>query len=198
MTPMRNPPAWDPADLEKSIKILNEGGTLLYPTDTVWGIGSDAENAQAVDRIFEIKQRPKEKAMIILVAEWASLGRYLDASPSQDLQARLQAEDRPVTLILEGARGLPESLLGPGNSLAIRCTQDPFCRALIQGLGRPIVSSSANLSATATPTHFGEIDPRIKSSVDYIVRYRQNDRQPGKPSKIWKLHEDGSMTILRP
>ncbi len=189
-------PLWDEEDLAHALGCLRRGGTLLYPTDTIWGLGADAENQRAVEKIFVIKERPLEKSMIILIANTSALDRYLD-SPSAELKQRMENTEQPTTFIVPGGKSLPPLLLGPGGTLAIRLTRDPFCLALIEALGRPLVSSSANRSGMPPPGKFPDVDPLIRSRVDYIVRHRQEEDILHRPSPIWRYEGQGRYTQLR-
>ncbi len=182
--------------LSKAVETLKSGGVILYPTDTVWGIGCDAANAAAIQRIYRLKQRDDSKSMIILVADERAILKYT-ANPDPAIFAILEKADRPTTVIYENALGLPENLINSDGSIAIRIVAEPFCKALIRRLGRPIVSTSANKSGDPTPKKYTEITDPIRKSVDYIVEYRQEDDTIASPSKIIKLKATGEITILR-
>ncbi len=183
-------------DLKKALKTLQSGGIFLYPTDTVWGIGCDATQSNAIERIYQLKQRDDSKSMIILAAEEHDILTYT-AHPNPDLFKLLSTSDRPTTIIYENARALPDNLVNSDGSIAIRIVKEPFCKALIKRLGKPIVSTSANISGHPTPQLFPEIEKEIKNGVDYIVKYRQEDQKKAQPSKIIKLQQNGEITILR-
>jgi len=184
------------SDIKSCVDVLINGGTILYPTDTVWGLGCDAENSAAINKVYSIKHRPKNKSLIILVAEARDLLRYL-AAPHPDIIEIVQGFDKPTTIVCSHGVNLPQEALSEDDSVAIRVVNEPFCKALIKRLGRPIISTSANISGKETPTHFQEVDKEIISSVDYVVKYRQQDRTHAKPSRLIRLMEDGSLTILR-
>lgn len=183
-------------DIKNCIDALQRGGTILYPTDTVWGLGCDALNEAAVDKIFQLKQRPKEKSMIILVADARDIIQYV-AAPPPDIIAMIEAFDRPTTVIYEHALGFPPNVVNPDGSIAIRVTTDPFCRALIKRFRKPIVSTSANISGQPAAPIYPLIDDAIKQGVDYIVNYRQDDLTVRPPSRLVKVDDEGGMEVLR-
>ncbi|MCX8019024.1 MAG: L-threonylcarbamoyladenylate synthase [Chitinophagaceae bacterium] len=182
-------------DIERCLEVLHQGGLILYPTDTIWGIGCDATNAKAVARIYELKHRPDSKAMIILVADEKTVLEYT-AAPDLAVFDYLKTVKKPTTVIYEGAIGLAENLIAEDGSIAIRICQDPFCKALIKRFRKPVVSTSANRSGDASPRNFSMISEEIKNGVDYIVKYRQNDMSEAEPSSVirWK---NGNIEILR-
>jgi L-threonylcarbamoyladenylate synthase len=182
-------------DVEKSLEVLRQGGVILYPTDTVWGLGCDATNPAAVEKIFAIKQRPTAKSLIVLVADEREVLQYV-ASPDLLVFDYLQSATKPTTVIYEGAIGLAENVIAEDGSVGIRIVNEPFCRHLIRRLRRPLVSTSANTSGQPTPRVFNEIPPEVRSSVDYIVQYRRNDHHIAEPSAVirWK---NGSLEIIR-
>lgn len=179
-------------DLEKCLHYLQEGGIILYPTDTVWGIGCDATDAEAVERIFALKKRAEEKTMIVLMNE-----DMLQAYVGIDILPLPAQAERPVTIVFPNARGLAKNVIAGDGSIAIRVPDDLFCNQLIRMYNRPIVSTSANFSGTATPRIFDEISEEIKNGVDYVVRHRQHETEPSAPSMIYKIEADGSYTLLR-
>lgn len=183
-------------DVDHCLKVLQDGGLILYPTDTIWGIGCDATNATAVDRIFNLKQRPEAKSMIILLADEKELMQYV---AHIDLQVfdHLAKVKKPTTVIYDGAIGLADNVINADGTVAIRIVKDPFCKHLIKRFRKPIVSTSANLSGDPSPAFFNEITPAIWQGVDYIVHYRQKDTTPHAPSAIIKWNKDGSMTVIR-
>lgn len=184
-------------DIKNCIKILEQGGIILYPTDTVWGLGCDALNEKAVEKIFTIKHRPKEKSFIVLLADARNILQYT-AVPHPDIIDIVENFDKPTTVIYDHALGFPENVVHDNGSLAIRVTTDPFCKALIKRFRKPIVSTSANVSGKISPAIFTDIDPAIKENVDYIVEYRQNDFEIHAPSRLIKIKDDGTREILRP
>ena len=183
-------------DIVNCLKILEQGGIILYPTDTIWGLGCDASNSVAIENIFNLKQREDHKSMIILIPEIKDIYKYVYQPNEKSLQFQSGVKE-PTTVIYEGAINLPSKLIGKDGSIAIRLTSDPFCKFLASGLGRPLVSSSANISGEPTPSIFNEISSLIKNEVDYIVHYRQNDYKRGKSSRIVRFHSDGQMQIIR-
>ncbi|HEY1030130.1 MAG TPA: L-threonylcarbamoyladenylate synthase [Flavipsychrobacter sp.] len=184
-------------DIKNALNIINGGGTILYPTDTVWGIGCDALNEAAVDKVFAIKQRPREKSMIVLLADARDILQYV-AAPPPDIIDMVESFDRPTTVIYEGAIGLADNVINEDGSVAIRVTTDPFCKALIKRLQKPIVSTSANISGEPTPATFSQVSEAIKAGVDYIVQHRTDDETIKPPSRLVKMDDEGNMTVLRP
>jgi L-threonylcarbamoyladenylate synthase len=182
-------------DIIECLRVLKEGGLILYPTDTVWGIGCDATNADAVAKVFALKQRPDEKALIVLVAGEKDILEYT-AAPDLALFDHLQTVDRPTTVIYDGAIGFAENLVAADGSIAIRICRDPFCRQLIKRFRKPVVSTSANISGAISPSNFYNISNEIKKGVDYIVQYRQEDTSPAHPSSIIKWH-NGRIEVIR-
>lgn len=178
-------------------KILKSGGTILYPTDTIWGIGCDATRHKSVQSIYHIKQRADSKSMLVLVSGIAMLEEYVEQIPARALEIIEKAE-KPSTIIYPGARNLASNLLAPDGSIGIRITSDPFCKKLIKSTGLPIVSTSANLSGEKAPSSFKEIKKSLLQKVDYVVNWRQDETDPSSPSAILKLEADGSITTLRP
>jgi L-threonylcarbamoyladenylate synthase len=183
-------------DIEQCLQTLTNGGLILYPTDTVWGIGCDATNAQAVDRIYRLKKRSDEKAMIVLVADEKEVLQYT-AAPDLQVFDHLLKASKPTTVIYQGAIGLAANLPGSDGSIAIRICRDEFCRHLIKRFRKPLVSTSANLSGEPAPAIFTAISPPVKKGVDYIVHYRQDDPSVAEPSAIIKW-ENGKLTVIRP
>lgn len=183
-------------DITRCLEVLRRGGTILYPTDTIWGLGCDATNGEAVRKIYDIKKRDDSKSLIVLVADERDI-LQLVAAP--DLQAfdYLAEQDRPTTMIFEGAIGLPDNLVAADGSIAIRIVQDEFCRHLIRRLRKPLVSTSANISGEPSPQSFADVSPAIKEAVDYVVGWRQEDTTPAVPSSIVKWNSDGNVTVIR-
>ncbi|MDX8341589.1 L-threonylcarbamoyladenylate synthase [Draconibacterium sp. IB214405] len=183
-------------DLKKAVEVLKSGGIILYPTDTIWGIGCDATNVEAVKRIYEIKKRKDSKRMLILMENPALLDRYVDEVPdvAWDL---VEISTTPLTVIYPGAKNLAANLIAEDGSIGIRFTKEEFTTKLLQRFRRPIVSSSANISGEKSPTCFDDVADEIKDGVDYIVEYRQDDRIPAKPSSVIKLGPSGQIDILR-
>lgn len=183
-------------DLEQCIKVLLNGGVILYPTDTVWGLGCDATNAAAVNKIYKIKKRVDNKSMIVLMAEERDIIKYV-AQPDLNVFDYLQETEKPTTVIYDGAIGMASKLIADDGSIAIRLVKDEFCRHLIKRLRKPLVSTSANISGEPAPPNFKKIDPAIISAVDYVVEYRQDDEVPREPSSLIKWNDDGTFTVLR-
>lgn len=183
-------------DIGECLKTLNQGGLILYPTDTIWGIGCDPTNAKAVERVFALKKRTEQKAMIVLVADERDVLQYV-ANPDLRVFEYINECTRPTTVIYEGAIGLAVNLTGEDATVAIRICYDIFCRHLIKRFRKPLVSTSANLSGQPPARSFAEIPAEIKNGVDYIVRYRQDDTSAGEASSIIKWNKDGSVTVLR-
>lgn len=175
---------------------MNEGGVILYPTDTVWGIGCDATNPEAVRKVYEIKQRMDSKAMLVLVDSAVKVDFYVDEVPdvAWDL---IELSDKPLTIIYSGARNLAPNLLAEDGSVGIRVTQERFSHQLCQRFRKAIISTSANISGQPSPATFDEISEEIKSAVDYIVTFRQDDISRPKPSGIIKLGRGGVIKIIR-
>lgn len=182
------------AQVRKAAAILKKGGVILYPTDTVWGLGCDATNAEAVKRIYEIKHRAESKQMLVLVDSLAMLERHVAHVPdiAYDL---IDAAVDPITIIFDKAQGLAPNLTDA--SIGVRLTREEFSAALCKTLRRPIVSTSANISGEPTPAIFSEITEEIRSAVDYIPDYRRDDTHKAKPSGIIMLHNDASFKIIR-
>lgn len=187
---------YDADDLRQALDTLHSGGIILYPTDTIWGIGCDATNSQAVARIFALKQREESKSMITLFDCVARTTQYIDRIPDVALDM-MELSDKPLTLILDGAKNLADNLIAADGTIGIRVTNEPFSHTLCERFCKPIVSTSANLSGRPSPSHFGEIAPEILSGVDYIVRFRQNDTTPHKASSIIRLGRGGLVEIIR-
>ena len=191
MTPLFN------TDIEACLRVLESGGLILYPTDTIWGIGCDATNEAAVEKIFALKKRIETKALIVLIADERSLLQYV-ASPHIEVFDYIQGVSKPTTIIYENAIGLASNLLAEDGSVGIRICADEFCKHLIKRFRKPIVSTSANVSGFPPPKVFSDIDIAVKDGVDYVVHYRQDDTIPVEPSAVVKCNKDGSFTILRP
>lgn len=183
-------------DLTKALEVLRNGGVILYPTDTVWGIGGDATNAEAVKRIYEIKQREDSKSMLVLMENPNLLNSYIDEVPeiAWDL---IEMTDKPLTIIYSGAKNLAPNLIASDGSIGIRITNEAFTQKLIQRLRKPLVSTSANISGQKTPQNFDEITEEILNAVDYIVEYRRDDIKKYAPSSIIKLGKGGQIEIIR-
>lgn len=183
-------------DIKKALEVLKNGGIILYPTDTVWGIGCDATNETAVDRIYQIKKRADNKSMLVLMENPALLERYVAEVPeiAWDL---VEVATTPLTVIYQGAKNLAKNLVAEDGSIGIRFTKETFTTQLLQRFRRPLVSTSPNISSEKSPAFFYEISEEIKKQVDYIVGYRQNDITPAQPSGIIKLGVGGRIEIIR-
>ena len=181
---------------DEILTILRRGGIILYPTDTIWGIGCDATNAAAVERIHTIKNRPSDKGFVLLVSSIEMLKKYVaDIHPR--VQTLVAYHTRPLTVIYDKGIGLPKNDVAADGSVAIRVTTDPFCRELIAQFGKPIVSTSANVSGEPFPSYFGEISSDILENVDFVVKYKQDSREAGVPSVIARLNDDEELDFLR-
>jgi L-threonylcarbamoyladenylate synthase len=183
-------------DIERCLDVLKSGGLILYPTDTVWGIGCDATNKKAAEKIYKLKKRSDEKAMIVLVAAEKDIMQHV-AAPDLSLFDYLEKTTKPTTVVYDGALGFADNLVGKDGSIAIRICKDEFCRQLIKRFRKPIVSTSANISGKSAPKFFKEISDEIKNGVDFIVHYKQNDESSAEPSSLIKWN-NGNVTILRP
>jgi L-threonylcarbamoyladenylate synthase len=185
------------SEVKKAVEIISAGGILLYPTDTIWGIGCDATNARAVQRIYEIKQRSDSKSMLVLVPGVEMLRSYVESIPDKALELIFNTT-RPTTIIYPGAIHLAPNLLAEDGSVGIRVTSDDFCRKLIEKAGFPIVSTSANISGSVSPGFFRAIDSRIIDQVDHVVGLRQDESESASSSTIIKIEKEGKLTVLRP
>ena len=183
-------------EVNRAFEVLKEGGLILYPTDTIWGIGCDATNAAAVKKVYEIKNRPQTKSMIVLVADEKDILQHV-ANPDITVFEYLQQTQKPTTVIYPNALGLADNLIGSDGSIAIRIVQDDFCRHLIKRFRKPIVSTSANIFEHPAPVSFKEIVHYIKQAVDYIVEYRQDDDSPQTASSIIRWQQN-SPVVIRP
>jgi L-threonylcarbamoyladenylate synthase len=183
-------------DIRNALKTLRAGGVILYPTDTVWGLGCDATNSGAVKKIFSIKQRAANKSLIILVNSPTMLTRYVDNPPEVALQLAELAES-PLTIVYDRGRSLAEGVASADGSVGVRICADPFCDELINALRKPLVSTSANISGSDAPSIFDEISEELKASVDYVCLWRQDDRSRAKASSVIRVSGNGVVKILR-
>lgn len=182
-------------DLLKSI--LKEGKVILHPTDTIWGLGCDAQNEEAIERIYDLKSRPKEKRFLLLVSSLEMLQKYVHPVPPKASNL-IQYHERPLTIIYDQVQGLPESLLAEDGSIGIRVTQDPFCQAFIEAFGGAIVSTSASISGEDFPKCFNQISPLLKDGVDYVAQYKlDQEPQDVSPSTIVSLDERNDLVFIR-
>lgn len=184
------------AEIDKALEILKAGGIILYPTDTIWGLGCDATNAGAVEKIFKLKGREAKKSMIILLDSENKLQGYVQEVPdiAYDL---IEYAENPLTIIYSGAKNLASNVVHEDGSIGIRVVKHPFCQQLIQRFRKPIVSTSANISGEPAPARFSDISSRISTGVDYTVNLEQDDLTPKQPSTIMKLAPDGQFTFIR-
>lgn len=183
-------------DVASCAKHLNEGRIILYPTDTVWGLGCDARNDEAVNGIIRLKNRPANKSFVILVENIDLINSYA-LPPSDEMLQYKNNSDRPVTFILEGAKNLCPEVISENGTVAIRVPDDAFCISLLKAFGGPLVSTSANTSSMGTPPNFGFIEPEIKNGVDYVVQHRQAEMKKAFSSKIIRQQKDGTIEVLR-
>lgn len=183
-------------DIKAALQVLRNGGTIIYPTDTIWGIGCDATNERAVSKIYEMKERSDEKSMLVLLHSENLLPSYISEIPDIAWQL-IEASVDPITIIYPGARNLADNLIGPGRTIGIRITEDPFCSQLIAQFKKPIVSTSANISGKPSPSSFKEIDGVLLEKVDYVVQWRQDDITRNNPSSIIKVGIGGEIEIIR-
>ncbi len=183
-------------DISNAVDIMRQGGVILYPTDTVWGIGCDATNAEAVDKIYKIKKRQDSKAMICLVDSDARLQRYVRNVPNVAWEL-LDCADKPTTIILDGAINLAENLIAEDGSVALRITKEPFSKELCFRFQKAIVSTSANISGQPAAQNFCDISAELLEAVDYVCWSRRQEHKPHKPSSIIKLGLDGEVKIIR-
>jgi L-threonylcarbamoyladenylate synthase len=183
-------------DVEHCVDVLRKGGLILYPTDTIWGIGCDATNDKAVQRIFVLKKRAEAKTMIVLLADERDILKYT-TQPDLRVFDFLKTVQKPTTIIYEGAVGLATNVINVDGTAAIRLVKEPFCKNLIKRFRKPVVSTSANISGEPSPKFFTDINEEIKSSVDYVVHYRQDDHTIQEPSAIVKWKKDGTAEFIR-
>ncbi|MBI4931438.1 MAG: Sua5/YciO/YrdC/YwlC family protein [Bacteroidetes bacterium] len=211
-------------EIKKAIDVLRTGGTILYPTDTIWGIGCDATNEKAVEKVIAIKERKEEapalkgeiqmnennlsglplergartggKSFVVLVSDEGMLNRFVKDVPAQAWDL-IEVSDTPLTIIYDSGRGFAKNILAEDGSIGVRIVKDDFCQRLIHKFGKPLVSTSANISGTEAPQNYDEISEGIKSKIDYIANWRQDDFSKSKPSSIIKLKMNGEFLIVR-
>ena len=183
-------------DLKKACEVLQRGGLIVYPTDTIWGIGCDATNAEAVGRVYALKQRTDHKAMLVLIDSPAKLNGYVSQVPDIAMDL-IEVSDKPLTIIYPNAKNLAFNLLGEDDSVGIRITNERFSHELCKLFRKPLVSTSANISGLPSPGLFSEIAETVKNGVDYVVRYRQDETVKANPSSVIKLNTDGCINIIR-
>lgn len=183
-------------DIASCLEVLKSGGLILYPTDTIWGIGCDATNSKAVDKIYKLKNRSDKKSMIILVPDKKMISSYVE-DPSKNTFEYLSLAEKPTSVIFERAKNLAKNLISTDGTIAIRIVNEEFCKKLIDRFEKPIVSTSANVSGAPSPKNFNEITAQIKNGVDYVVQHRQDDIMYSQPSSLIKLDKEGKIEVLR-
>ena len=183
-------------EFTKIVPILRAGGLIIFPTDTIWGIGCDALNEDAIQKIYEIKKRDPKKSLIILVSSQEQLEKYVEPIHPK-AQNLIDYYERPLTIVYDKAKDLPDSLLAQDGSLGVRLVKDDFCKTLIEALGFPIVATSANFSDHATPKNFNEIDKKLLAKADYVAEHRREEESLHEPSVVVKIPENGELIILR-
>jgi len=183
-------------EVKNALDVINQGGIILYPTDTIWGLGCDATNTEAIQKIYALKQRAQEKSMIILLDTENKLESYIRDVPSiaYDL---IEFAENPLTLVMPGAKNLSPDLIAADGSVGVRVSKHPFCQQLIQRLRKPLVSTSANISGQPSPQNFSQISDEIITGVDYVVDIDQHDLSIKKPSTIMRLDPDGKFEFIR-
>ncbi|WP_134090772.1 L-threonylcarbamoyladenylate synthase [Olivibacter sp. XZL3] len=183
-------------DINQALAVLKAGGIILYPTDTIWGIGCDATNPEAVEKVYQLKGRAKDKSLIVLLENENRLSSYVQEIPEVAYQL-IEYTDKPLTIIYDGAKNLASNLVADDGSIGIRIVKHRFCEQLIQRFRKPIVSTSANLSGAPSPRNFQEISDAIKEGVDYVVTFGQDDLTPKQASTIMKLDPSGAFSFIR-
>jgi L-threonylcarbamoyladenylate synthase len=183
-------------EIRKAVEVLRQGGTILYPTDTVWGIGCDATNEEAVRKVYEIKRRTDSKALLVLVDSASKIPSYVDEVPDMAWQL-IEITEKPLTIIYPEAKNLATNLIAADHSIGIRVTRELFSKTLCEQFRKPIVSTSANISGKPAPSNFSQIDEEIKSAVDYVVNWRQDEKSEPQPSSIIKLDKGNVIQIIR-
>ena len=183
-------------DIKKACEVMNKGGVILYPTDTIWGIGCDATNEEAVKRVYEIKKRADSKAMLVLVDNAVKVDFYVNQAPEVAFDL-IELSTKPLTIIYDDAKNLAPNLIAEDGSIGIRVTSEEFSNQLCFRFRKAIVSTSANISGEPSPATFAEISEEIKQAVDYIVQSRQNEKTSSKSSSIIKLGKGGQVKVIR-
>jgi L-threonylcarbamoyladenylate synthase len=183
-------------EINNALEVLRSGGLILYPTDTIWGIGCDATNEEAVNKVYKLKRRSDARSMIVLLDNPNKLDSYVSNIPAQAWQL-IEYSEQPLSIVFDSARNLADSAIAEDGSIGIRIPKDEFCIKLIQKFRKPIISTSANLSGERSPSNFSEISETIRSGVDYIVNLRQNENKPSKASVVIRLRENGQIEFLR-
>jgi L-threonylcarbamoyladenylate synthase len=185
------------SDINFCLEVLQNGGLILYPTDTIWGIGCDATNPIAVEKVYALKKRPGKKSLIVLLADKRDVLKY-STQPHLNIFDYLQTVTVPTTVIYEGAIGLAENIINEDGTAAMRVVNESFCKQLIKRFRKPIVSTSANISGEPYPRFFNEISEKIKKGVNYVVQHGQDDTRIKEPSSVVKWNIDGTMKVIRP
>ena len=183
-------------DVKKAVEVLRQGGVILYPTDTIWGLGCDATNETAVKKVYDIKRRAETKSMLVLIDSPAKLQAYVSEIPDMAWEL-IELTTKPLTIIYPGARNLASNLINDDNTIGIRVTEEAFSKKLCEMFRKPVVSTSANISGEKSPAMFSEISKEIISQVDYVVNYRWDEDQPAKASSIIKLGVKNEIQIIR-
>lgn len=194
--PLTPQPLYDEADIKEALRVMKEGGIILYPTDTVWGIGCDARNPEAVEKIFKLKERADSKSMLVLVGSEGMLQRTVKSVPEIAWQL-IDVAVNPMTIIYDTPLGIADNLKAEDGSLGIRITTEKFSRTLCERMRGPIVSTSANKSGKPTPMTFSEISSEIKNGVDYVCKYRHKEKVSSKPSNIIKITKENIVKVIR-
>lgn len=184
------------SDIKQALEVLRAGGLILYPTDTLWGIGCDATNPAAVERVYQLKERDQSKSLIVLLDNDNKLSGYVNEVPDVAYQL-IEYTERPLTIVYSDAKNLAPNLIANDGSIGIRIVNHPFCSPLLQRFRKPIVSTSANLSGQPSPKNFTEISPEVISNVDYIVQYGQDDERRNQASMVMRLEPGGKFSFLR-
>ncbi|NCA84585.1 MAG: threonylcarbamoyl-AMP synthase [Clostridia bacterium] len=184
------------SEVEKTVKILRQGGTILYPTDTIWGIGCDATNQRAVEKIYKIKQRIPDKSLLILTDTIERIYNYVNEVDPL-IEELVRSFNRPLTVIYPGAKNLAKGVAAADKSIGIRVARDEFCRLVISKLDKAIVSTSANISGAATPFRFQQVSEEVKNAVDYVVDLYHDKITELKPSRIIRIKDKGDFEVIR-
>ena len=183
-------------EVKKAVEVLRQGGVILYPTDTIWGLGCDATNETAVKKVYDIKRRAETKSMLVLIDSPAKLQAYVAEIPDMAWEL-IELTTKPLTIIYPGARNLASNLINDDNTIGIRVTEEAFSKKLCEMFRKPVVSTSANISGEKSPALFADISKEIISQVDYVVNYRRDEDQPAKASSIIKLGVKNEIQIIR-
>lgn len=183
-------------EVAKSLAVVQQGGIILYPTDTIWGLGCDATNTEAVKKIYALKQRDEAKSVIVLLDTDNKLAGYVQDVPDIAYEL-IEYAEHPLTLVMPGAKNLSPAVINADGTVGIRVAKHPFCQQLIQRLRKPLVSTSANISGQPSPPNFSQISPEIIAGVDYVVDFEQQDTTPKRPSTIMRLDASGRFEFLR-